>query len=425
MAGFNGSFFGSENATFFGLKKGFNSAFFTAEKATFFGLKKGFNGLALSADISIGRLFLLGNLYTGATSVTISSTQGSYLVNAVDGYFPVYPWYSDPSTITQVIVEADAGVYYGEVTVTPSTPQFIDIDLELVAGMAVKTTGAVILPDPTSQTAGQAADTDCKCAAQYVETVVTDGGIVDDRNDKSSFLFQRFAPSDTVAFELWKAGSKVADITDSSYGDYYDFGDLGNINYKGVVLDWKLINGSFGYGLYQFKAVQSLLGTASTFESRHFQLLPYSCESVEGTVRIESYQTGNIISSPFDYTDLIDGGWYSSYRINGWFGRREINIEQDNYITSDYIKSQIQDKLITSFTLETKILPASIINAINYDSMLGNRILISDYNSLNSEALTRIDCLPVSIENKQLAGGRLSYNIKLEERKQDTIKRNF
>lgn len=410
--------------------EGFNSIGFSGEKATYFGLIAGSNSLGASSEISAGRLLLASVLFTSATTITISSVQGSYQVVTSTGYFPIYPFYSDPSTIIQIIVEAESGNYVGEVTVTPSTPSVIDVELELVAGMATKAVASVIIPkiDPTALPKTATTLPFCSCDCIDIETVFTDEiGTDAYTNDKSSFLFRRYAPADTVAFELWKAGVKVADIADSTYGDYYDFGDFAaQLNYKGLILDWFKVWQAFGYGKYTLKTNQVLIGEAINIESRIFHLLPYSVYSAHNTVKVESWQTGNIVSNAFDYTDLLEGGWYSSYRFEGRFGQKTAILEADNYIDSGYIKTQIQDKIRTEFTLESNLLPTSIANVLIYDSMLANVILVSDYNLDNTEKFDRVSVYPTSFETRYPVNSKKAvYVVKFEGKTQNVIKRNF
>jgi len=287
--------------------------------------------------------------------------------------------------------------------------------------MAVKTVGAKVIPF-----IAQIPQNDfcyCNLECEYEEIAFTDGGENEWKNDKSSFIFQKYASADAIAFELWKNGAKIADIDSSNYGQYFDFGAISvQPDYKGVVLDWSLIWASHGFGLYQFKAVQSILGNASTFESRKFRLLPYSDELADGSVKIESYQNGNIIGSQFDFTSL---NWYSSYRVAGKFSQKTPVLEVDNYVNSDYRKEQIQDRIRTEYTLQTKLLPSVVANALNYDQLLANQIFVTDYSVMNFEVYRRLQLRPLGVEATEYEGNRrMSFAVKFEE-VTDLRKRNF
>ena len=48
-----------------------------------------------------------------------------------------------------------------------------------------------------------------------------------------------------------------------------------------------------------------LAGAAVSFTSRKFRLYPYSPVLAHKTVKVESRLSGNLLSSQFDFTDLI------------------------------------------------------------------------------------------------------------------------
>ena len=95
-----------------------------------------------------------------------------------------------------------------------------------MAGTATKTTGAILIPktDPGASTLPEASLLCNFCDCAYTEYAFSDTGTDAWKNDKTSFLFRRYAPGDTVALELWKAGTKVADADVSTWGQYYPFG---------------------------------------------------------------------------------------------------------------------------------------------------------------------------------------------------------
>lgn len=233
----------------------------------------------------------------------------------------------------------------------------------------------------------------CQYECEYIEPVFANVGGDWWENDKNSFLFQKVVSADTITIQLWKGNEKVADISDDTYGTYYS-SFTNQPLYRGFIVEWEKVFDEEGAGLYQIKADLDIMGNASTFESHRFQLLPYSDILANGTVRIESYQTGNILASEFDYTDLLDGGWYNSFRIKGFFGFKTPKLEIDNYLNQDYKQEQIQDKVSTEWTLETNLLPSYISNVLAYDNILANKLLITDYNIFNTEIFRRIEVYP-------------------------------
>ncbi len=421
QSGFSGIGAVGAEETFFPLSPGFRGIAVAKSGETFFALQKAFAGAATAFDVSRGRILLDGNLYTPALTVTISSTEGEYTVQSQDGYFVIYHFTDQDGNIVDHYAVVDAGIYVGFLNFTPSPAGIFTINLEASTGMAVKRSGAVVVPFIAQIPQNNFCY--CKLECEYKELVFTDGGVDSWKNDKSSFIFQKLVPADTIAFELWKAGQKVADIVNSDYGQYYDFAAFASQpNYKAVILDWTLIWGAFGFGEYQFKAVQNITGAVSTFESRLFRLLPYADDLADGTVKIESYQNGNIIGSPFDFTGL---NWYSSYRIAGKFSAKTPVLEVDNYVTSDYQKTQIQDKIRTEYTLQTKLLPSVVGNPLIYDQTLANTILITDYNVLNYQIYRQLPVRTVGVDATEYGQSRgMSFAVKFEE-VTDVRKRNF
>ena len=390
---------------------------------------QGFQGLEIvPPDYNYGRILLNAVVVTEPILVTVITMSETYQVWSIDGYFPVY------EQLETIDVSIDYSDYEGSSlgVVLPAPTIIFDINVTFAAGMAVKAVASVIIPkiDPTALPASASASTlpFCSCDCANIETVFTDEiGTDSYTNDKSSFLYRKYAPADTVSLELWKAGVLVAAIADSTYGDFYDFGGFAaQPNYKGLVLDWFKVWQAFGYGKYVLKTNQVLIGEAINIESRIFHLLPYSASSAHSTVKVESWQTGNIVSNAFDYTDLVEGGWYSSYRFEGRFGFKTPILEVDNYIDAGYAKTQIQDKIRAEYTLESNLLPTSIANVIVYDSMLANTLAISDYNVHNTEKFDRVSVYPTSFEVRYPNQSKKAvYVVKLEEKLQNIIKRNF
>jgi len=291
-------------------------------------------------------------------------------------------------------------------------------------GLAVKQVGASIPQRPAQQTTDTCI---CDNECPYVEKAFhsTDGLAY--KNDQSSFLFKKEITGDTISLELHKNYVKVADIIDNTYGDYHPAGTFSNQPlYVGFVANWKDVYDQKGNGLYQIVAVNTILGEAETITSHVFHVQTYSDLLANGTVKIETYNTGNIIGSQFDYNDLLTGGWYQSVRIRGFFGFKTPQIEIDNYLTQDYELKQIQDKINPEYTLETELLPGFISNQLIYDNLLANRILITDGNIYNTELFRQIEVYPTDIdEATQPARTRTTkYTLKFRAKTEDNIKTN-
>lgn len=271
----------------------------------------------------------------------------------------------------------------------------------------------------------------CLCggfsSCQYSEIAFSDASGEWRKNDSSSFLFNLYSSTGAIAMELWKDGAKAADINDNSYGTYYAPGDFPlRPYYAGFIADWLAIATAFGHGLYQLRATITRLGAASSFESRVFRSMPYSNAAADGTVRLEAYQSGQIVGG-IDYSNLLEGGWPASFRIPGRFGDKKIVLSQDSYQSSDYTIQQIRDEAQREYRLEAALLPAIVGNWLTEDALLANSLLVTDYNLANAEQYNRLPVRAKEVaEAKEFwQAQRRRYIISFTDAAPRIIKRNF
>jgi len=291
-------------------------------------------------------------------------------------------------------------------------------------GMATKTT-ATSLPNIPAGLENDICLCDLGC--EYIEEVFAKTSGEWWQNDKNDFLLQKLVSADTITFKIYKEGVLQNTVTNNDYGTFYDFGDLGNPLYTGFVIDWESVYNAWGAGNYQVKADKVILGVATTFESQKFYLLLYTDYRADGTTRIESYQNGNIMSSAFDYTDILTGGWYQSYRIKGRLSTPSPKISTDRILNEDYELVQVQDQIIDEYVLETQQLPAFLTKKLIYDNTLSNKFLVTDYNVFNHEIYRRLDLYATELEkvNEPDRNRERSYKITLTDKLANHIKRNY
>jgi len=266
----------------------------------------------------------------------------------------------------------------------------------------------------------------CKCQYDYKENVFAKVGQEDWKNDKRSFLFKKAIALDTIVIKLYKNGIELATITDDTYGTYYSTFTEQPL-YVGFVLDFEKVYPLSGAGEYQIKAVKTIMGVITEYESQKFILKEYSDLAANNTVLIETYNTGTILSSAFDYKDLIDGGWYQAFRVKGILLPKKPKLETDTLLDQDYNKIQVQDKIINEWELETYPIPSEISNIIIYDNLLANRIIISDYNLYNEEVIKEKELFLNDISEKTtyLKLGRSKFLIKFVDKQENIVKNNF
>jgi len=299
-----------------------------------------------------------------------------------------------------------------------------------MSGLAIKSYNNALISVPTTPETVAAAICGCNSACFYKELVFADNLASGDhwKEDKTDLIYRKVVASDTITIKLYKNCSLVATITDQTYGDYYpSFTDDSLL--VGFLADWTKIFNAFSGGTYQFKTDVTILGSSYTIESREFLLQAYDDTAAHRTVKIESYQTGNILRSEFDYSNVLTdlpNGWYSSIRIEGKFGQKTPTLEEDNYFNSSYELFQNRPSVNYSYTLDTNLIPETLATVISSDTMLSNTILLTDYNQNNNEILRRISVVPESFEDTTYYfNGKLRYIIKFKDKTQNIIKRNF
>lgn len=271
----------------------------------------------------------------------------------------------------------------------------------------------------------------CICRCEYVEKVFAETGTQtsDVKNDKTALLFQKLITADTITIYLCYGTTRI-EITDNTYGTFYTAGYFTQKPlYVGFVADWHKIKAALGTGTYWFETERTLLGTSDIVYSIYYELLPFTDLLANGTVRIDTWNTGTILSSPFDYeamTTELPMGWFQSYRIMGKVMPKVPKLTVDNYYNQNYELIQIQDKITDNYELETELLPASVSNQIIYDNLLANVINVSDFNYYNEEVIRELRLYPQEIIKKSFAYNQRSiFKISLIPYNDNIVKNNF
>mgnify|MGYP003647736526 CR=1 FL=1 len=253
-------------------------------------------------------------------------------------------------------------------------------------------------------------------------------------NDFTSFLaLQR--PGTSVNFKLLDENCNfLANLFNSTYGTYYPTNSFPEANgftffqsnYVGYNLEWQKVLSTYGSGGYKIKKTTISNNVPASFEpieecSCFFDLSQYTDERANETVRIETTQNGNTISPGLEYLGL---NWKEQIRIPGFFGNKQRRLEQDNYLDRNRNTTQIQDSIVHEFTLEPYFWPHCLRGEID-SILLANEILISDYNSDNTDNLKNISVIPTSIDTEYFGKSKKAADeIKFEERQKNRVKRN-
>ena len=249
-------------------------------------------------------------------------------------------------------------------------------------------------------------------------------------NDFTSFLTLQF-PGNTVEYFLLDENcNEIATLNSSTYGVNYPINSFSvasgftffQSRYVGYKLEWKKVLNLNGFGTYKIKQKTTFPDLTTSEEcSCLFELSQYTDERANETVRIETTQNGYTISPGLNY---LNTNWTEQIRIPGFFGNKQRRLEQDNYLDKNRRTTQIQDSLIHEFTLEPYFWPDCLREEID-SILLANEILISDYNSLNTDDLKNISVIPTSIETEYFGkSSKAADEIKFEERRKNRVKRN-
>lgn len=246
------------------------------------------------------------------------------------------------------------------------------------------------------------------------------------KNDTSHFLFAKKKASDTVVFKLLKNDELIAEITDDTYGTLTE-GYPSKPLYYGLVVEWRKVYEEHGNGRFSINAELDILGTEILFESHYYKVTQFSEELANGTVVVETFQSGNILGSDFDFTELVSGGYKTRVRIFGLFGKKKPVFEKDEYVSTGYISEQIQAKISAEYILEAKMLPSGISNDLFYSNITADRILISDFNILNHEQYRSVDVVPEGNESVDyFSRNNYAKHIwKFSDRVKNKIKTNY
>jgi len=245
------------------------------------------------------------------------------------------------------------------------------------------------------------------------------------KNDQTATLYRLFDPADTITINLIRNGLDIAVLTGSALGTDFPLGSLvPQPLYRGFLIDWNKVLDAHGSGIYQVRADVVILGTPLQIFTNEFNLTLFSEYTADRTVRIETFQNGNIESSQFDYTDL---NWFQSIRIPGKFWDKQPKFTTENLLSGSRSIIQVQDSVRNVYTLNTELLNSKAANRMIYDYFLANKVFITDYNLFNFEIYRQLEVYPEDYGDatyfSQSRKGIFEFTF--TDKKQDILKRNF
>lgn len=263
---------------------------------------------------------------------------------------------------------------------------------------------------------------DGKFDCDFKIPVFADASGEDLKNDKSSILIMPEDWVSAITFVIQKysgsAWSDQATISDQSYGEYYDQGDLeGHPTYAGIVLYWSNILSAFGAGEYRIKITQTNPIEDAVSFSRTYCLKEYNCIATP-QVRLEwecndGYGDIDDDKKILDFSDL---NWYFQIRLPGFFGYPVSEYEEDEIQYSNGEIQTIDSVQTETYQLKIGGVPAWVHNLLKSLAMQADTLRITDYSENNPQELkhkyvrrsssyeprwkTGSKCAPVTVELK-------------------------
>lgn len=264
----------------------------------------------------------------------------------------------------------------------------------------------------------------CWCRFACTSEQYAFAGDTEVKNDRSSVIFRRYSVSDTVALTLWKGGVQVAELDDNTLGTFTETSNYTGQLYTGFLIDWGLVHTAHGAGRYQIKGALSILGQTLSYESVYFNVMPYNEEAADQTVRIETYQNGYTESADIDFSLM---NWYSQTRLSGTMREKQPEYTTTEYPNTKRVLQQVQAQIIDSYTLELFELGPEQKDAVIYDALLANRIIVTDYSIDNHDRYLPVEIATDSIESLVYLGDRPGnlLTLKMKARQENILKRNI
>ena len=258
----------------------------------------------------------------------------------------------------------------------------------------------------------------CYCFFECKEIMKVFAGEDERTKDYSTLFFQKTGNSDTFTFQI-EGKNGIVDLTSDDYGAYKAHSDGISFEY---VVDWTKIKTLLGGGYFHLIVEKTVLGIESIEKYGEFQLINFDIEEADGTIKIESYQNGNL-EHGYDYRDL---NVYQSIRINGIMSLEEPQDTVKNYLDGDRIVKQIQERTHSNHTITFYTNQYKLAQSLFDGYMMADKILVSDYNLTNRRTYNKhwVSRVETSIDENQdsrFAG----YNVVVSDSIKNKIKNPY
>lgn len=326
-------------------------------------------------------------------------------------------------------VQSEIANYAENLTVDASFSSCIDCQTLVVDGICeyeertIQYAVKVKLPFPEPPDRGFS---EC-CYRNYVLADL--GDTASYKNDYSSVFYKRQTPNDTVTFQLVGVVLGTVALVDSTHGILYPFGSVGQPDLKYFTVEWRKILALFGEDSYKIRMVLSIAGVAFTIDTFSYELRQFSQTIADKTVRIDSKLDGKLLKIN---TDFRNTGYKNSLRMQGFFGNRQANFEQDNVVFSSknglpYYEDQITMSNDWDYVFSAYQMPECLTRLLYNELLWGNQLFLSDYNLNNHSYIYEVlpAILAESNETTYNALSRLvNVSLTFKDRTKDNRKTN-
>ena len=201
----------------------------------------------------------------------------------------------------------------------------------------------------------------------------------------------------------WRGYPFGANLNNNNLGQLFDIASIpGHSSYTGYAINWGAVLFSLGEGCYRIKIDTSFTTSTATkpptsttysgcLVSPSFDLKEFDCTRAHGTVKFETWITGQVGDPYQDYFKHNVCGflWYDSLRTFGFIGYQK----SPQYITNNLewgepkhgLIEKVSDEQIQRWEYNSKYLPEYIHTRFSTFAMMSDKLFASDYNLNNSD----------------------------------------
>lgn len=194
-------------------------------------------------------------------------------------------------------------------------------------------------------------------------------------------------PTDTVTFTLKKNG-----VNTTFQPTQQNFVNEPNAKY--VQFEWSDVLASDGVGIYTLEISYSISGITSSFTWGMYDLQQYTPINADGTLRLKAIFN---VYHEIEDINFLGSKVTGTLRINGFCGKRKLNMKIENNWLNNRSLSNIVKENIPSYEFKTDPIRECKMRRLTDLYLLSCvDLFVSDYNSFNHTYA--INDLPVGIE---------------------------